>query len=69
MKGVKQPKEHYWDVFDHSIEAVAALEFILRESDWVYGRGELRAVVPWTDEIEQHFKEEVAGGSTPKHVD
>ncbi len=42
MKGVKQPKEHYWDVFEHSIEAVAALEFILRESDWVYGRKDLQ---------------------------
>lgn len=27
-KGVEQPKEHYWDVFDHSIETVAALERI-----------------------------------------
>ena len=59
MKGVKQPKEHYWDVFDHSIEAIAAAEFLLRESDWVYGKGELRAIVPWTEEISQHFKEEV----------
>jgi poly(A) polymerase len=64
MKGVKQPKEHYWDVFDHSIESVAALEFLLRESDWVYGRGELRAVVPWSDDIEEHFREEIAAGVT-----
>ncbi|MHB8084738.1 MAG: CCA tRNA nucleotidyltransferase [Dehalococcoidia bacterium] len=63
LKGVGQPKEHYWDVFDHSIEAIAALEFILRESDWVYGRRELRAMVPWSDEIEEHFNEEISGGS------
>ncbi len=63
LKGVGQPKEHYWDVFDHSIEAIAALEFILRESDWVYGSRELRALVPWSDEIEEHFNEEIAGGS------
>ncbi len=25
-KGVAQPKEHYWDVFSHQIEAVAAIE-------------------------------------------
>jgi poly(A) polymerase len=66
MKGVKQPKEHYWDVFDHSIEAMAALEFILRESDWVYGRNDLREDVPWSGEIEQHFNGEIAGGSTRK---
>lgn len=63
MKGVKQPKEHYWDVFEHSIEAVAALEFILRESDWVYGRKDLRSDVPWTEEIEQHFDQEISSGS------
>ena len=62
MKGVKQPKEHYWDVFDHSIESIAALEYILRESDWVYGRGGLLEAVPWQDEIQQHFNEEIAGG-------
>lgn len=64
MKGVKQPGEHYWDVFDHSLESVAAVEFLLRDSDWVYGRGELRAFVPWSDEIDQHFKEEISGGVT-----
>lgn len=64
MKGVKQPKEHYWDVFEHSIESVAALEYILRESDWAYGRKELRSDVPWTQEIEQHFGQEVSGGSS-----
>jgi len=62
MKGVKQPREHYWDVFDHSIESVAAIEFLLRESDWVYGRGELRAFLPWTAEIARHFHEEIGGG-------
>ena len=30
LKGAEQPKEHYWDVFDHSVEAMAAAEFLLR---------------------------------------
>ena len=29
-KGVKQPKEHFWDVFNHSIESVGQLERILQ---------------------------------------
>lgn len=29
-RGVAQPKEHVWDVFDHSLETVAAVEFLLR---------------------------------------
>lgn len=28
-RGVEQPKEHHWDVFDHAIEAVAALDWML----------------------------------------
>ena len=31
-KGVEQPREHYWDVFHHSIETVAALELLLGEN-------------------------------------
>jgi poly(A) polymerase len=63
MKGVKQPKEHYWDVFDHSIESIAALEYILRESDWVYGREGLTEAVPWQSDIQRHFIAEIASGS------
>src|SRR4030042_1459955 len=31
-KGVEQPKEHAWDAFDRSIQTVATIEFVLRES-------------------------------------
>ncbi|MBN1374706.1 MAG: CCA tRNA nucleotidyltransferase [Dehalococcoidia bacterium] len=64
MKGVKQPGEHYWDVFDHSIESVAAIEFLLRESDWVYGSEGMRAFAPWSEEIENHFRGEIGAGVT-----
>lgn len=29
-KGMRQPNPHYWDVFDHSLETVGALELIAR---------------------------------------
>ena len=29
-KGSEQPKEHFWDVFEHSVETVAAIDFVLR---------------------------------------
>ncbi|MEX0785518.1 MAG: HD domain-containing protein [Dehalococcoidia bacterium] len=32
-RGVTQPKEHHYDVFDHNIEAVAALDFLLGERE------------------------------------
>jgi len=63
MKDVEQPKEHYWNVFDHSVETVAAAEFLLRESLWKYGKEDLLKVTPWSEEIRQHFDEEVSSGS------
>jgi poly(A) polymerase len=32
-RGVEQPKEHYWDVFNHSLAAVEALDMILGEDE------------------------------------
>ncbi len=63
LKGVEQPKEHYWDVFDHSVETVAAVEFLLREAPWKHGKDDLLAVTPWSEEISRHFDEEVSSGS------
>lgn len=63
LKGVQQPMEHYWDVFNHSVETVAAVEFLLRESKWEHGNDDLLAVVPWSEEISRHFNEEVCSGS------
>lgn len=64
LKEVEQPKDHYWDVFDHSVETVAAVEFLLRESKWEHGGDDLLAVVPWSEEISRHFDEEVSSGSS-----
>jgi poly(A) polymerase len=63
MKGAEQPKEHYWDVFDHSVETMAAAEFLLREAGWKYGKEDLLRVTPWSEEISRHFDEEVSSGS------
>jgi len=63
MKGVEQPKEHYWNVFDHSVETVATVEFMLRESQWKYGNSNLLAVTLWSDDISIYFDEEVSTGS------
>jgi len=63
LKEAKQPKEHYWDVFNHSVETIATAEFLLREGKWKYGKDNLLAVVPWSEDINRHFDEEVSGGS------
>lgn len=58
-RGVAQPKEHHWDVFQHSVETVAAADFLMGEGDgfpaWA------REAFPWPPEAAAGMAEEVAG--------
>ena len=63
-RGVKQPKEHFWNVFDHSIETVAAVDFVLSRGAWGYADEEVLAAVPWSAVLAQHFDRQVSSGST-----
>jgi len=62
-KGVEQPKEHFWDVFDHSIEMVIAVDFILHQGSWQYAGDEVLAATPWSELLARHFSLEVSRGS------
>ncbi|NWF77073.1 MAG: CCA tRNA nucleotidyltransferase [Chloroflexi bacterium] len=62
-KGVEQPTVHFWDVFEHSIQTVAAIEFLVRESDWEYSNEDMLSTVPWSDAIDRHLSQEVSSGS------
>ena len=64
LKGVTQPPEHFWDVFNHSVETVAAVEFLLRQGAPEYASPEVLEAVPWSEELAEHFAREVASGST-----
>jgi poly(A) polymerase len=66
MKGIEQPKEHHWNVFDHSLKTVEAVDFLMREREWIVKERDLLQDVPWTDEIRAHFDKPVSGGSTRK---
>jgi len=67
-RGVDQPKVHVWDVFEHSIQTVNAVEFVLREADWDYASEEVLTAVPWSDSIREHFDREVSSGSTRRSL-
>jgi len=67
-KGVKQPKEHFWDVFDHSIETVIAVDFILHEGGWEYAGDEVLAITPWSELLARHFSREVSRGSSRRSL-
>jgi poly(A) polymerase len=65
-KGVEQPTVHFWDVFEHSLQTVAALEFLLRETDWEYGNEDMLSTAPWSEAIDRHLFQEVSSGSNHK---
>jgi poly(A) polymerase len=57
---------HFWDVFEHSLQTVAAVEFLIRESDWEYSNDDMLTTAPWSDVIESHLSQEVSSGSNHK---
>jgi len=65
-KGVEQPTVHFWDVFDHSLQTVAAIEFLIRESEWEYSNDAMLSTAPWSDTIDRHLSQEVSSGSNHK---
>ncbi len=67
-RGVEQPKEHHWDVFEHSLKTVAAVDFLLRQGKWEYGGEDVLAAVPWPEAVQAHFAAEVSHGSTRRSL-
>ena len=66
-RGVTQPKEHHWDVFDHAIETVTALDFMLAEEEPPDGRETrfrrtLWDALAFLPSLREHFAEEVSEG-------
>ena len=61
-KDVTQPKEHYWDVFNHLVETVGQVERILQKqpSDGDY----VVDMMPRFDDMSEYFTEEVSDGHT-----
>jgi putative nucleotidyltransferase with HDIG domain len=62
---VTQPKEHFWDVFDHSLETVSCVERLLRERD-NNKEDELITLVSWSPDIAQYFAQDITGGRNRK---
>lgn len=54
-KDVRQPPEHYWDVFEHSVETVYFTEVVLRAPGGVIGANVIREI-PWNPDTEAYFQ-------------
>ena len=63
-RGVEQPREHHWDVLEHSLRSVQAVEYLLHQGAWEYCALPLREAVPWSETMADYFRERVSGGST-----
>lgn len=60
-RDVGQPKEHYWDVLNHSLEAVGRMEQVLRQTP---GDRTLLAHIPWDEDTAAYFRQAPGGGTT-----
>ncbi len=67
-KGVEQPKEHFWNVFDHSLQTVVAVDFLLHQGSWKYADDEVLAIAPWSEMLARHFAQPVSSGSTRRSL-
>ncbi len=70
-RGVSQPKEHYWDVFEHLLETVVALDFMLSDGEPSLPREaslwrELWQQLQWLPSAHQHLVEEIVEGRPRK---
>jgi poly(A) polymerase len=61
-RGTTQPKEHHWDVLNHSLETVNAVDFLLRQGGWEYTPAEVLDMVPWSEKLSSHFSSEAGSG-------
>jgi poly(A) polymerase len=52
-KGVTQPKEHYWDVWQHSLHTLDFAERLMNG----HQNSPIYSMAPWTVELEAHFSQ------------
>jgi len=69
-KATSQPRQHHWNVLDHSIETVAALEALLhpeaRLPSWL--KEEALTSLPGEEALEGYFDEVLRGGRRRREV-
>ena len=62
-RGAEQPKEHYWDVLQHSFKTVSAIEFLLHMGvSEFFNNNDILFLSPWSESLKEYFAEEVSVG-------
>ena len=63
-KGVEQPREHYWDVFWHSVYTVEGVERVTVKD----GGDAISGPVPWDSDMEDRFSQVVSDGYSRRTI-
>lgn len=63
-KGVDQPKEHYWDVWDHSLHAVEFAELVTKG----HHNSPIYTQLPWPGGREEYFNQVISDGHNRRTV-
>jgi len=63
-KGVDQPKEHYWDVWDHSLHAVEFAELVTKG----HQNSPIYTLLPWPQGREEYFSQVISDGHTRRTI-
>jgi poly(A) polymerase len=63
-RDVEQPREHHWDVLNHSLESVNTAGYILRQGRCDYISPQILAEIPWSDSLAEHFSSPVSANIT-----
>ena len=59
-KGMEQPREHYWDVYGHSIHAIEGAERVVSR----HAHDHVATQVPWSGDMEEYFRSDAGDGHT-----
>jgi poly(A) polymerase len=63
-----QHGEHQWDVLEHSLHSVRALDFLLRRDSWPHTDNSILEDVPWNEKLAAHFDKPVNSQSTHREL-
>ena len=63
-KGVDQPKQHYWDVWGHSLHAVETAELVTKG----HQNSPIYTQVPWNAETDEYFGQEASDGHNHRTI-
>ena len=66
--GLEQSPEHTWDVFQHSVQSVTALDYLLHYGAWNYYQVPNPQNIPWDESTQAYFAEAVSAPSTRRSL-